>query len=74
MYSASISGMRSATAAFRTAICSKAGFATSNGCRPVQQAINMTLFERFESEGIEFAYPTQTVYLSRPRKTAVVAE
>lgn len=40
----------------------------------VQQAINMALFERFENEGIEFAYPTQTVYLSRPHKTAVVAE
>lgn len=36
----------------------------------VQQAINMALFERFESEGIEFAYPTQTVYLSRPPKSA----
>ncbi|MGJ9420342.1 mechanosensitive ion channel family protein [Massilia sp. CMS3.1] len=37
----------------------------------VQQAINMALFERFENEGIEFAYPTQTLYLSRPKKTAI---
>jgi small-conductance mechanosensitive channel len=29
----------------------------------IQQAINLAIFERFESEGIEFAYPTQTVVL-----------
>jgi len=29
-----------------------------------QQAINLALFKKFESEGIEFAYPTQTIYLS----------
>ncbi|MDQ2819867.1 MAG: mechanosensitive ion channel family protein [Pseudomonadota bacterium] len=33
-----------------------------------QQAINMALFERFASEGIEFAFPTQTLYLSRPNR------
>ena len=43
-------------------------------CVDVQQAINMPLFERFEIEDIEFAYPTQTLYLSRPHKTAFVAE
>jgi small-conductance mechanosensitive channel len=43
-------------------------------CMGVQRAINMAVFERFESEGIEFAYPTQTLYLSRPHKTALVAE
>jgi small-conductance mechanosensitive channel len=32
----------------------------------VQQAINMDLFRRFQSEGIEFAYPTQTLFLERP--------
>jgi small-conductance mechanosensitive channel len=31
----------------------------------IQQAVNLALFERFESEGIEFAYPTQTLYLTR---------
>lgn len=31
----------------------------------IQQAINLELFERFEKEGIEFAYPTQTVFVSR---------
>jgi small-conductance mechanosensitive channel len=30
----------------------------------VQQAINVALFERFEQEGIGFAYPTQTVHLA----------
>lgn len=28
-----------------------------------QQAINLTLFEAFESKGIEFAYPTQTLFV-----------
>jgi small-conductance mechanosensitive channel len=31
----------------------------------VQQRINLSLFERFAAEGIEFAYPTQTVLVSR---------
>lgn len=31
----------------------------------VQQAINLALFERFASEGIEFAYPTQTLYVQK---------
>jgi len=31
----------------------------------IQQAINVALFERFAAEGIGFAYPTQTLYLSR---------
>jgi small-conductance mechanosensitive channel len=30
----------------------------------VQQAINLDLHEQFESEGIEFAFPTQTIYLA----------
>jgi len=37
----------------------------------IQQAINIALFERFAEEGIDFAYPTQTVYLARaPRADA----
>ncbi|MDX9864163.1 MAG: mechanosensitive ion channel family protein [Anaerolineaceae bacterium] len=28
-----------------------------------QQAINLGIYERFEEEGIEFAYPTQTVFV-----------
>lgn len=31
----------------------------------IQQAVNLTIFERFEAEGIEFAYPTQTLYMVR---------
>lgn len=30
-----------------------------------QQAINLRIHERFEAEGIEFAYPTQTLFVSR---------
>ena len=31
----------------------------------IQQAINLRIHERFEQEGIEFAYPTQTLYVYR---------
>jgi small-conductance mechanosensitive channel len=31
----------------------------------IQQAINFELFRRFEAEGIEFAYPTQTLFVTR---------
>jgi small-conductance mechanosensitive channel len=31
----------------------------------IQQAVNLRLHERFEAEGIEFAYPTQTLFLAR---------
>ena len=30
-----------------------------------QQNINLQLMERFEAEGIEFAFPTRTLYLKR---------
>ena len=36
----------------------------------VQQAVNLDLFERFAAEGIEFAYPTQTLYLAGADKVA----
>jgi small-conductance mechanosensitive channel len=29
----------------------------------IQQAINLAIYRRFEEEGIEFAYPTQTLYV-----------
>jgi small-conductance mechanosensitive channel len=29
----------------------------------IQQAINLEIFQRFEQEGIEFAYPTQSLYI-----------
>ncbi|MDQ1816952.1 mechanosensitive ion channel family protein [Massilia scottii] len=31
----------------------------------IQQGINLALFRRFAQEGIEFAYPTQTLHLAR---------
>ncbi len=34
----------------------------------IQQAINLSIHEQFEKAEIEFAYPTQTLYLERPEK------
>lgn len=31
----------------------------------IQQLINLELYQQFEAEGIEFAYPSQTVYLGK---------
>ena len=31
----------------------------------VQQAINLAIYQRFEEEGIRFAYPTQSLYLEK---------
>lgn len=31
----------------------------------IQQAINLTIHKRFEEEGIEFAYPTQTLFVEK---------
>jgi small-conductance mechanosensitive channel len=31
----------------------------------IQQAINLKIYEKFEKEGIEFAYPTQTLFLTK---------
>jgi small-conductance mechanosensitive channel len=39
-----------------------------------QQAINLALMEKFETEGIEFAYPTQTLYLGKESKNALLPE
>ncbi len=33
----------------------------------IQQGINLCIHESFEREGIEFAYPTQTLFLERPQ-------
>ncbi|MDI6655453.1 MAG: mechanosensitive ion channel family protein, partial [Candidatus Hydrothermarchaeota archaeon] len=33
-----------------------------------QQEINFAIKEQFEKEGIEFAYPTQTVFVSKVEK------
>lgn len=46
---------------------------TYNVFMDIQQAINLELFQRFAAAGIEFAYPTQTIYVSNgndsPNKT-----
>ncbi len=34
----------------------------------VQEAINLAIFRRFQEEGIEFAYPTQTIYIQSGAK------
>ena len=35
----------------------------------IQQAINLAIFKKFEEEGIDFAYPTRTVYVSSHSET-----
>ncbi len=37
----------------------------------IQQRINVALMERFREEGIEFAYPTQSLYLKKPERIAM---
>jgi hypothetical protein len=32
----------------------------------IQQAINLAIFREFADLGVEFAYPTQKLYLSEP--------
>lgn len=39
----------------------------------VQQAINLELYERFEREGIDFAFPTQTLHLQRAASPPALA-
>jgi small-conductance mechanosensitive channel len=31
----------------------------------IQQAINLAIYRKFEEEGIEFAYPTQTLFVEK---------
>jgi small-conductance mechanosensitive channel len=37
----------------------------------IQQRINFEIYRRFETEGIEFAYPTQTLYMAQQGPTLV---
>lgn len=39
----------------------------------IQQAINLEIYRKFEKEGIEFAYPTRTLYVKRSGETEFVA-
>ncbi len=36
-----------------------------NAYMDTQQAINLAIFRRFQEEGIEFAYPTQSIYIHK---------
>jgi small-conductance mechanosensitive channel len=36
-----------------------------NAYMDIQQKINFEIMKRFEDEGIEFAYPTQTLFVSK---------
>lgn len=40
----------------------------------IQQAINLDIFQRFQQEGIEFAYPTQALYLQNTPASPQVSE
>jgi len=31
----------------------------------IQQSINLAIFKEFETRGVEFAYPTQTLYINK---------
>ena len=37
-------------------------------CMDIQQSVNLRIYERFAEEGIEFAYPTQQLYLTETAK------
>jgi len=39
----------------------------------IQQAINLELYRRFEQEAIEFAYPTQTLYVHKEEDSSVAS-
>jgi small-conductance mechanosensitive channel len=39
----------------------------------VHQAVNLAIFRRFAAEGIDFAYPTQTLFVERPAAVAPAA-
>jgi len=38
------------------------------------QRLNLRIFEEFEKAGIEFAFPTQTVFLARDAKRQLAVE
>jgi small-conductance mechanosensitive channel len=40
----------------------------------IQQAINLAIMERFEKEGIHFAYPVRTVFLQNQQDRSAVSE
>jgi small-conductance mechanosensitive channel len=40
----------------------------------IQQAINLAIHQKFEAEGVVFAYPTQTIHLAEPVEADTAAE
>jgi small-conductance mechanosensitive channel len=40
----------------------------------IQQAINLEIFQRFEQEDIQFAYPTQYLYIENPGNGSAAPE
>jgi small-conductance mechanosensitive channel len=44
-----------------------------NSYMDTQQAINLELYERFETDGLEFAFPTQTIFLHQENAEPVMA-
>jgi small-conductance mechanosensitive channel len=40
----------------------------------IQHAINFEVFTRFQADGIEFAFPTQTLFVSAPEHGAAVPQ
>lgn len=40
-----------------------------NKSMDIQQSINFAIFDRFQSDGIEFAYPTHTVFLDKLKES-----
>jgi small-conductance mechanosensitive channel len=38
-----------------------------------QQAINLAIHQKFEAEGVAFAYPTQTIHLTEDRRNSPAA-
>ncbi|MBX2992661.1 MAG: mechanosensitive ion channel family protein [Bacteroidetes bacterium] len=49
------------------------GSADFNTYMDIQQHINLEIYRRFEDEGIDFAYPTRTVYLHNGSQDAVAS-
>jgi small-conductance mechanosensitive channel len=41
-----------------------------NAYMDIQQAVNFQIHEEFEREGIEFAYPTQTIFMAGPENVS----
>ena len=43
-----------------------------NAYMDAQQEINLKIYRKFEEEGVEFAYPTQTLFVDSEIKTVQI--